>query len=263
MMVRDQEYQDHIVFAELDRLMEFYEALSDSVFPWVSQGIHGTIGNIDSYLFSSICGTLKSISVVLRNGQINDAYALLRKYYDSTVINIYSNLYLEEHFGLANFVVEQIDNWLKGKAQLPEYRIMSQYIRASESVKAVTKVFDTDNRYRRLRARCNDHTHYNFYANVLLNDSDIHLPWRGRALNAMSEDLQDIFVFHFACLFDAKEHYMMSSDHRDYLECGLNPEPGSEYWVAPFIQKAFDEVIAKHRPDIATTLKQRTRMHLT
>jgi hypothetical protein len=261
-MVRDEQYRNHEVFTELQRYIEFYDFLSQAVFPWVSQGIRGALGNIDSYVFSSIQGTLNSISTIAKNGQINDAYALLRKYYDSVVINIYSNLYLEEHFGVSNLVVEQIDSWLKGKARLPEYRIMAPYIRASKAVKTITDILAVDDRYQHIRSRCNDNTHYNFYKNVLLNDGGIHLPWRGKALDELSNDLRDILVYHFGYLFYIKEHYMMSSDHIDYLECGMTPEPGSEYWVAPMIQNVFDEVIATRRPDVALAIRQHTKMNL-
>jgi hypothetical protein len=82
MMPTDQEYQSYPVFSELDRYIAFYELLAHSVFQFVSMGTKA-ICNIDSYVFSSIQGTLTSIRTILRDGRINDAYALLRKYYDS------------------------------------------------------------------------------------------------------------------------------------------------------------------------------------
>lgn len=261
MMVSDQEYQEHEVFSELDRYIAFYKRLADSVFSWVSQGT-GALANIDSYVFSSIQGTLTSIRTILRDGRINDAYALLRKYHDSTIINIYSNLYLEEHFGIENFVVTQIDDWLKGKSQLPTYRIMSQYVRSSVRVSPITEALLADDRYKQIRNRCNDHTHYNFYRNVLLNDNELRLPYRERVIEVFSTDLRNLFILHVAYMLYAKEHYMMSSDYRDALECSMPPEPDSEYWVAPFVQEAFDFTVAKHRPDIATILKTHTSMHL-
>jgi hypothetical protein len=98
--------------------------LAHSVFGFVSVGTRA-IGNIDSSVFSSIQGTLASIRAILRDGRINDAYALLRKYYDSAIINIYTGLYLDDHFTIENFIVTQIDRWLQGKERLPEFRIMS------------------------------------------------------------------------------------------------------------------------------------------
>ena len=39
----------------------------------------------------------------------------------------------------------------------------------------------------------------------------------------------------------------MASDYRDCLDVGLSPEPGSEYWIAPFAQEAFDKYIKPNR----------------
>ncbi len=220
------------------------------------------ICNIDSYVYSSVQGTLESIKNILINGRINDSYALLRKYYDSSIINIYSNLYLSDNFSLDNFIVEKIDNWLKGKEQLPKYRIMSQYIKASEKLKEINDLLYNDRRYKEIRNRCNDHTHYNFYQNVLLNDNEIYLKNRVSALTLFFKDLEQLFILHLSYLFFLKDHYMMSSDYVDSLDLGLPPEEGSQYYVAPFVQNIFDNIIKKNRPDIAETIKAQTEMRL-
>ncbi len=139
MMVTDEKYKSHHMFSELERYMDFYKNLSWSVFNFISMGTNA-IYNIDSYVYSSIQGTLESIREILNNGRINDAYALLRKYYDSVIINVYSNLYLKDNFSIENFVVEKIDNWFKGREQLPEFRIMSNYIRSSDKVAAINNL---------------------------------------------------------------------------------------------------------------------------
>ncbi|RPI79678.1 MAG: hypothetical protein EHM45_01990 [Desulfobacteraceae bacterium] len=262
MMVSDEEFQKHAVFADLERYGAFYESLAHSVFPFVSVGTRA-ICNIDSYVFSSIQGTLASIHAILQDGRINDAYALLRKYYDSAIINIYTGLYLKDHVSIENFIVTQIDKWLQGKDQLPEFRIMSQYIRGSQRAAPITGLLFSDDRYKRLRDRCNDHTHYNFYRNVLLNDKEIVLEGRRQALEEFSNDLRDVLILHLSYLFFANGHYMISSDHIDCLECGMTPEPDSQYWVAFFVQEMFDQTIKKSRPDIATMIKQHSLMHLT
>ncbi|HEY5892270.1 MAG TPA: hypothetical protein VIT91_03470 [Chthoniobacterales bacterium] len=261
MIVTDEEYQRHIVFADLERYIALYESLALSVFKFVSVGTRA-VCNIDSYLFSSVEGTLASIRTILRDGRINDAYALLRKYYDSAIINIYTGLYLRDHVSIENFIVTQIDNWLQGRNQLPEFRIMSQYIRDSASVFPITSLLYADDRYKQLRNRCNDHTHYNFYRNVLLNYNQIVLSARRRALDEFANDLRDVLILHLSYVFFANGHYMMSSDHVDCLDCGITPEPDSQYWVAPFIQDIFDQTLKKTRPDIAETIKKHSPMHL-
>jgi hypothetical protein len=204
-----------------------------------------------------------SIKAVLRDGRIGDAYALLRKYYDSAIINIYMALYLEEHFNIDKMVVEQIDKWVQGKERLPEFRVMCQYIRRSPRVAAINTLLDADHRYKRLRDRCNDHMHYNFFRNVLINDKEVFLDWRRRTLDELSVDLRDVLIMHISYMFFVEEHFMMSSDYRDCLECGMEPEPDSQYWVAPFIQELFDQTIKEFRPDLAAIIKQHSAMHLT
>jgi hypothetical protein len=261
MLVNDPSYQSHPVFGELEGHIGFYDHLADAVFQWVSTGT-SACANIDSYVYSSIQGTLASIRTILRDGRINDAYSLLRKYHDSVVINIYSILYLEDKFSVDNLVVEQVDRWLKGTSNLPQYREMSQYIRSSQRVASITSALYSDKRYKRLRDRCNDHMHYNFFQNVLLNDNEIHLPHRGKVLDDFAADLRDLVVLHLSYLFSARQHYMMASDYVDCLECGDVPEADSQYWVAPFVQEAFNNILTKHRADVAAIIRSETRMHL-
>ena len=257
----EKEYLEHYVFGQLKELIDFYDTLSDSTMGFISQGTKAIV-NLDTYVFTSISGTLSSIKDTLYNGRLNDSYTLLRKYYDSTIINVYTNLYLNDHFSIDNFIVENIDNWRSGKQTIPEYRVISKYIKDSDKLKGITDLLQSDKRYKEIRDRCNDHTHYNFYFNVLLNDNKIHLPERVNALNLFQKDLIAIFVQHFSYLFYLNDHLMMSSDYVDYLDMGMTPEDGSQYWVAPFIQQAFDEYVKPTRPDIAKELKSRTVMQL-
>ncbi|MFA5835155.1 MAG: hypothetical protein WDA22_16880 [Bacteroidota bacterium] len=255
------EYREHTVFGQLSEYAEFYRSLSFSIMSWLSQGTKAVI-NIDTYVYSSMQGTLESINDVLLKGRINDSYALLRKYYDSTIINIYSNLYLEDHFNINNFIVSQIDNWRKGTDKLPEYRIMSNYIKSSQKLQAITILLQKDNTYKNIRDRCNDHTHYNYYHNLLSNDNEIYLQDRLKSLDAFSKDLENIFIQHFSYVFYLHDHYMMSSDYRDSMELGLIPEEGAQYFVAPFIQNIFSNIIKTKRPDLANEIKNNTAMML-
>lgn len=261
MQVTDKAYREHRVFADLDQYAHFYESLAMSVLSFVSMGTKA-VYNIDTYVYSSMQGTLESIKVILLAGRINDAYALLRKYYDSAVINVYSNLYLKDHFSIENFVVEKINNWLHGKERLPEYRVMSQYIKASDTLKPINDLLNADDRYKRLRDRCNDHTHYNFFRNIMLNDNEIHIESRGQWLDRLANDVRDVFVLHLGYVFFLNDHYMMSSDHLDALECNMEPEADSQYWVAPFIQDIFHEVVTPRRPDITAAIKANSTMQL-
>mgnify|MGYP001566673545 FL=1 len=232
-----------------------------SIFGFLTMGTKA-VCNIDSYVYSSMQGTLESICHVLQNGRISDSYALLRRFYDSAIINIYSNLYLQNHFSIENFIVAKIDNWLKGKQRLPEYRVMSNYIRNSPRLATITDLLFSDTTYKNIRDRCNDHTHYNFFDNVLCNDNQVYIKSRITILDSFSKDLENILILHLSYLFFLNDHYMMSSDYVDHLECGQTPPEGSQYFVAPFVQELFDSAIKKSRMDIAVAIKNNTQMKL-
>lgn len=261
-MAIDETYRKHKVFLELSQYAEFYRTLSRTVFAFITMGTK-SVWNIDSYLYSSIEGTLESIRDILSEGRINDSFALLRKLYDSVIINVYSNLFLQDHFSLANFTVTQINDWLGGKQRLPEYREMSQYIRQSKKLENINKLVYKDETYKSIRDRCNDHTHYNFFYYVLLNDNEVFLKNRMQHLDALSADVTNIFILHLAYLFTLNAHYMMASDYADSLDMGLAPEEGSQYFVAPFVQDIFDSVIKVRRMDIASEIMRTTEMKLT
>jgi hypothetical protein len=207
-------------------------------------------------------GTIESIKDVLKKGRINDAYALLRVYYDSTIINIYTNLYLQDNQNIEKFIVAKIDNWLKGIETIPEYRIISKYIKDSPKLSAITKLLQKDDRYKKIRERCNEHTHFNFYRDYLLNDNKIHNPDRVKDLHQFVKDIRAIFIQHLAYIFYLNDHYMRSSDYMDSIEMRMQPEEGSQYRVANFVQDGFDKIIKTERYDIAEEIKRHSMMRL-
>jgi hypothetical protein len=257
----EKEYLEHPIFNELDYYAKFYDSLSFSIMSFMSMGTMAIL-NIDTYAYSSIKGTIESIKDILKKGKINDAYALLRKYYDSTIINVYTNLYLQNNQSFENFIVSQIENWRKGTETIPEYRIISKYIKESPKLSDINNLLRRDDRYKKIRDRCNDHTHYNFYKHYLLNDSTIYNPNRIKYLNIFAKDIEAIFIQHLAYTFYLNDHYMVSIDYMDSIEMGIQPEEDSQYWVAPFVQEVFDKIIKSKRYDLAQAIKHHTMMQL-
>lgn len=267
MYVKAKEYQEHEIFNDLIVYAKFYSSLSDLNMSWITQGVNGLL-NMDTYVFSSIDGTLESIFDILKRGRLNDAYALLRKYYDSAIINIYTNLYLGDNFSIDNFVVEKINNWVKGTESIPGFEKMSKYIIGSERVATITELIYTNGEFKGspfepLRKRCNDHTHYLYYQTLLMNDNQVYLEDRLQVLSTLQNDLREVFILHLSYLFYLNDHYMMSTDYIDCLDAGATPDQDSQYWVAPFVQGIFDTVLNPFRPDIVKAIKQNTQMQLS
>jgi len=257
----NKDYLEHNIFNQLVKHSEFYQDLSFSIMKFISSGTSSLV-NIDTYFYSSIQGTLESIKLILSEGRINDSYSLLRKYYDSTIINIYTNLFLQDNFRVDNLIVTQIENWRKGTNTIPKYRVISQYIKESPKLKTITELLQKDDTYRNIRNRCNDHAHYNFYSNLLLNDNQIFNTNRLSSLDVFLDDLDAIFIQHIAYIFYLNDHYMMSTYYVESLEAGLKPEEGSEYYVEGFVQNIFDQTVKIKRPDIAKVILENTSMKL-
>jgi hypothetical protein len=64
------EYLNHNVFKKIQDYSDFYSDLSFSIMCWVPIGTTGII-NFDTYVFSSISGTLDSIKEILEKGRLN------------------------------------------------------------------------------------------------------------------------------------------------------------------------------------------------
>jgi len=94
------------------------------------------------------------------------------------------------------------------------------------------------------------------------NNSQIFSEHKLSILNRFAKDIEDIFILHLSYIFYLNDHYLMDSDYIDCLDCGITPEPNSQYWVAPFIQNIFDTVIKENRMDLAIEIKKKTAMAL-
>lgn len=256
-----EKYFEHNVFKTIGYLKGFYSSISMGVMTFIGYGTK-SVFNLDTYFYSSISGTLESINDILLKGKINDSYALLRKFYDSTMINIYIDLYLNDNFSLENLTVEKIENWRNGTEAMPEYRIISKYIKESEKLKPISDLLNIENRYKEIRNRCNAHTHYNYFHNLLINDNKIFNDNRQNLLTIFESDLIHIFIQHFSFIAILNEYYLMSSDYIDSLELGITPEKNSQNWVAPYVQEIFDEYVKIHRNDVAEIIKKNIHLEL-
>ena len=259
MMTDNPAYLSHPVLGTLERYAEFYEQLSMSVVGFVTGGTT-VVTSIDSLLYQSIGGTLRSVKVIIREGRINDGYALLRKYFDSVMLSLYVDLYLNNRPG-EGAVKEAID-WLRGTNALPKYKVMHAYVANSCRLEPVIgMLLKADGRYKAVRDRCNGHMHYGDFRSVLLNDTDVPVD-RLPVLDQLENDVADLFVLHLACVFFVNGHYMMASDYMDHVDSGTEPEPDSQYRVARFVQEIVDEVLQVRRPDVCAEIRSYTSMHL-
>lgn len=261
----DAAYVQHRVFKELKEYAQFYGNLSFSVMSFASSGIlnlpHAS-ANIDTYFFSSMQSTLISIREILSRRRLNDSYVLLRSFYESIIINVYCGLYIEDKCSLESYVVQEVNDWIHGKSPLPRFEKMIKYILSSNAFSGINPLLNKNDLYKKIRDRCNSHVHFNIYWNLLLNDDSLDLDNRAEYLNVFLRDLRGLIIMHLSYIFTLKGYYMSSDDYMSSLECGIEPEDGSQYFVAPFVQDVFDNLIKVDRMDIYDEIKNNTYMNL-
>ena len=261
-VANDKEYQSHKIFTLLDSIIEFYNAVYMQGPDFLTNGVLSNLLNIDKVVCGSLAGTLDSVRVVLKQGRINDAYALLRKYHDGIITVIYINVYIVENYSIDNFVIEKIQNWVKNNQILPSSKKMLNAIRNHKPLEGLEKLFDFDGQYYQIRRLLNGNTHYNKLYYLWLNNNMIYIPNRTKELDQLYFCTLHLFIFHFAYMYSLNPHYMVSTDYIDALDLGMQPEEDSQYWVAPYVKAVFEKYIATKRPDIAQYMKNHTMMEL-
>ena len=239
-------YLKHKVFDDLKYMREFYDSLSCSCFSFVASGTKG-IGNYASYVYSSIEGTLDSITTLLTKGRINDAYTLIRKLFDDILLEIYMDVNLKDKFSLENYIVEEVNEWIQGKHRIPKSEKILKYLKTSESTRDLYPLLGWDTYLKKNRELLDDSVHSNRFHLMLLNCNKVYLDDRERHLKNCEIVLSQLFLLHLSFIFHLNPHYLMASDYMDYMEEGLTPPEGSEAWIASFAQDAFDKVIKPYK----------------
>lgn len=257
----DKEYQSHKIYSLLNSLIDFYNAVYVFGPDFITNGIVKGVLNIDKVVCASLSGTLDSMRVVLKEGRINDAYALMRKYNDGIIVVLYINIYIKQNCSIEKFIVDDMQQWVDNKRKLPSSEKMMKVIRNYKPLEDLEQLFDFDDLYLKIRRLANGNTHYNKLYYLWLNNNMIYNSNRIKELDVLYYYTLQLFIFHFAYMYSLNPHYMMSSDYVDALDLGFQPEEGSQYWVAGYVSNVFEKYILT-RPEIAEYMRTHSGMNL-
>jgi hypothetical protein len=70
------------------------------------------------------------------------------------------------------------------------------------------------------------------------------------ALNDLFSNIQIALCIHFSYIYFLHSKYFSASNYIDALENSLEPEPNSQYWVAPIVQEIFNKYIKMYNLDL-------------
>lgn len=264
------EYDGHKIFQDLKDIMNFYETLSWSNYnPVEYAGLisRSKVLSTSTYVFGSLAGTMESIFVLLHNGRCNDALALIRKYCDTIILDIYLRLLTKdlnetvlEKESIQSIINNKVTNWIDSEGRLfDEKKINIVYDKISKSEPKLTQLFnlrDSNALYKKLRDLCNDNMHNNYLFTIMANDANmikVREDIRKIMLKNASIAIRYFFSIHFAFIYCEDCAFMMSSDYMDHLELGSKPPEGSERWLANSVLTAF-EIVKSIKPSVAEYL---------
>jgi len=246
-------YKNHKIFKDMGLIMEFYEFVSCSSYGCLLPGNGDLIQNPDSYIFSSIGGTIESMFVLLQTSHINDAFALLRVYFDEILIATFFSAYRTDQFNekaqehcqnnMNLYYVKKVKTWIEGISDTPKCMDAIKYFKRSNCYQELFNKFDFEGKYKKIREILDDSVHINGFSLMVKNDNSLNIEYREDELDNFHSMLSSLFQFHLASIIHLDSNYVMSSDCRDYRDIGQIPPEGSEYWVCPKAQEVFVEFI--------------------
>lgn len=238
-------YLKHKVFDDLRYMKDFYDSIAMSCFNFAAIGTRG-ITNYASYVYSAIEGTLDSITILLENGRINDAYTLIRKLFDDILLEIYMDVVLKDKISIDNFFVQEVNEWIQGKRRIPKTDKILKCLKESQRTKDLYPLFGWDTYLKKNRELLDDSVHSNRFKLMMLNCNTVYIKDRVRHLKNCEVMLNQLFLIHLSFIFYLNSHYLMASTYMDYMDMGMMPPKGCENWIASFAQDAFDKIIKPH-----------------
>lgn len=232
----------------VNEIKEFYSVMDNHVFNYHMRGSN-SINNISSNIYQSISETFDSISLVLKEERIPDAYILLRKAIDLICLDLYLNLYSITEVNLDNFVDNAISNWMNGKHTTKGFKFVNSYIIDHYPHSKIKRHFYPDGVYEKsriddIKKKTNYSIHFKDISYFFTNSRKQKLNLEG-----FLSDVKYILKYHITLLVTITEYYFTSTDYVDYvdyvdyLDMGMSPPEGSQYWVPDYFQEILKHYI--------------------
>lgn len=251
--------------SSIERIYDIMEVLTTNMMmsPVMYSGIRNELHMYFGSVFASAQNTLKTIDFALHNGNIGDAYTLLRKFRDDFLLGLFikdslekaskteiENLFNNEKKAVPN--KELLDEWFKSKLEKNKSQIdYCKYIEYFNKDTVIKEAYETylKNYLKKISNELNNYVHGN---GAKFSISNIY----------MAPDLKE-FINSLDTLFSVLLSYLIlqnsiplhSSDYEDYVECGMKPPEGSQCWVAPVISDFINEKIPLIHKDLLQYLK--------
>ncbi len=190
--------------------------------------------------------TAGSIVACCESGCMADAFSLLRKYRDDLFFYLYIMTYdacneLEQRSPAVTQMESNIKRWINnGLADLSIGTVL-QAIGQSLRVKDAVRKYELKTYFDSIGVRLNNYVHSNGISFYNRNVNAYQENGLQIQMEALLKDMRFITITFLFLLTLISPLSIMSTDYVDYLDCNVTPPEGSQYWVAPFIVRFFQE----------------------
>lgn len=192
-------------------------------------------------IIMSIELTAGNIIACCENGCIADANSLLRKYRDDLFFYLYIRVFdSNRKLGSTNnasAMEENISQWVQNGLNNLYMGDVLQAVGTSPQLKEAVAAYKMQESFESMGKRLNDFVHSNGVAYYNLNINTYETDALNSRLKLLADDMKYITVTFLFLLIFCSPLSVMSMDYIDHLDYGDVPPEGSQYWVAPFIEK--------------------------
>ncbi|MEX2410280.1 MAG: hypothetical protein WD607_02725 [Candidatus Paceibacterota bacterium] len=251
---------------EVESVIEIYKSISDLILftgKLYMVIVSGRSCILGTELIDSTVMTLKNIKSCLTNGSLSDAYTLLRKVRDESLLFLYFLIIVRNNHSKKVEINDQIQNlfdWYDSKISYIKNEEVFNYIRKYQNVDSVISKHDLDSEWEELRIKLNEYVHTKGVKNASSNYSQIYDYESG--FEEIGEDIKYIAVSFIFILLMIDSTVIMSTDYIDYLEMNMIPPDGSQYEIAPVVQKFIDTYLKTYNNELVTFIKETSVMNI-
>lgn len=219
-------------------------------------------------IMTSVELTVGSIISCCEAACLADANTLLRKYRDDLFFYLYISVYdsslkLGSDEAKIDRMKKQIEHWLKNSLSYLHIGEILKEIGTFPKTREAVKKYDLQSFFDDIGDRLNNFVHSNGYEYYNLNVNAYSDEELGQKLRKILSDTKFITVAFLFLLILCSPLSVMSTDYIDSLACNMTPVAGSQYWVAPFVERFLADNIDLIDKNCMDYLKENTLMQFT
>ena len=186
--------------------------------------------------------TMGNIISCCENASIADANSLLRKYRDDIFFYLYvlvydSNLKRDITSQVCKEMALKITDWINNELKNFNINQVLKAIANSDDLKDAVEKYNLKKSFSEIGVHLNNYVHSNgkkYYNQVAFTYEPDELLSELKNIVNNAKYITVVFIF---LLTLCSPHLIMADDYIDYLDFGETPPKGSQYWVAPFVER--------------------------